>query len=489
MVEEIKLCENGCGNEAKYFIKSTNKWQCENTLKKCKIYLKPKYDEVCEIVKLKNGECLFDLKDYAGTHSKQKFRCKDGHIWETQVKNILKGTWCGICAGYINREEVNFIEVLQEKAKQLGGKCLSEKYINSNEKYKWSCENGHTFLKRWLDVKNNSWCPNCNNNVKEEMCRFVFEQLTNKKFPKQPVNSVIKDLELDGYCKELNLAFEYNGEQHYKEVFKWMTRCSLKEIQKRDRRKKKECKKIGINLIIIPYRNAKNKDKIFEFIKKSIFNLIEKDDINWNDFKFGNSRLKKIKKIIESKGGKLISNCYYGYYDILEFVCRNDHLVQSSYAKIIKNKNLCPYCSNQKICKDNCLATTHPKLVKQWHPTKNEKLTPYDVTYGCDKKVWWLCNHGHETKASVYCKSMGFGCKKCDNEKRVGKGKFTYEDVRKYVEEKGCKLLSKEYVNVKTKLKILCSCGNVRYTDFYIFRNSNSCSKCKGEKICNKRRS
>ena len=46
----------------------------------------------------------------------------------------------------------------------------------------------------------------------------------------------------------------------------------------------------------------------------------------------------------------------------------------------IKHKgNGCPYCDNQKVCLDNCLATVNPDVAKEWHPTKNENLTPFDV--------------------------------------------------------------------------------------------------------------
>ena len=37
----------------------------------------------------------------------------------------------------------------------------------------------------------------------------------------------------------------------------------------------------------------------------------------------------------------------------------------------------------------NDLATTHPELAGQWHPTKNGELTPEDVTASTSKKVWW----------------------------------------------------------------------------------------------------
>jgi len=73
----------------------------------------------------------------------------------------------------------------------------------------------------------------------------------------------------------------------------------------------------------------------------------------------------------------------------------------------------CPYCSGHKVCNDNCLATINPKLAKEWHSTKNGKLTPHDVTANINKKVWWLCKAGHEWKASVEHRNYGSGCPYC----------------------------------------------------------------------------
>ena len=73
----------------------------------------------------------------------------------------------------------------------------------------------------------------------------------------------------------------------------------------------------------------------------------------------------------------------------------------------------CPYCANQKVCDDNCLATVNPKLAKEWHPTKNGKLTPRDVVPGTEKKVWWLGTCGHEWQALVYNRNNGSGCTSC----------------------------------------------------------------------------
>lgn len=69
-----------------------------------------------------------------------------------------------------------------------------------------------------------------------------------------------------------------------------------------------------------------------------------------------------------------------------------------------------------KINKDHSLAETHPMVAKLWHPVKNGNLTPYDVTSGSGKIVWWKCQKAedHEWKARVSdCAKKGQGCSCC----------------------------------------------------------------------------
>ena len=58
----------------------------------------------------------------------------------------------------------------------------------------------------------------------------------------------------------------------------------------------------------------------------------------------------------------------------------------------------CPYLSNFAVWQGfNDLATTHPELAKEWHPTKNGKLKPSEVTKGYDQKVWWYLPYDDPT--------------------------------------------------------------------------------------------
>ena len=87
-----------------------------------------------------------------------------------------------------------------------------------------------------------------------------------------------------------------------------------------------------------------------------------------------------------------------------------------------KNKYSCPYCSNHRILVGyNDLATTNPALATEWHPEKNGELTPETVTHGSNKKVWWICNSGHEFTASIGNRISGKNCPFCAG-KKVLKG-------------------------------------------------------------------
>lgn len=60
------------------------------------------------------------------------------------------------------------------------------------------------------------------------------------------------------------------------------------------------------------------------------------------------------------------------------------------------------------------MAETMPELAKEWHPDKNGDLTPYDITSGRFKPVWWLCPKcNHEWRASPNLRKRGIGCPCC----------------------------------------------------------------------------
>ena len=55
---------------------------------------------------------------------------------------------------------------------------------------------------------------------------------------------------------------------------------------------------------------------------------------------------------------------------------------------------------------NNSLEELHPELISEWSE-KNLTLTPDDITFGSNKKVWWRGACGHEWQASVKGKIVG----------------------------------------------------------------------------------
>ena len=91
--------------------------------------------------------------------------------------------------------------------------------------------------------------------------------------------------------------------------------------------------------------------------------------------------------------------------------CKNGHHWRAIvYSRA--NGSGCPYCLNQKADETNCIARTHPHLLKNWNFVKNINITPYNTVIGSEKEVWWVCDKGHEYKARPsYLKS---------NDKNIG---------------------------------------------------------------------
>lgn len=77
----------------------------------------------------------------------------------------------------------------------------------------------------------------------------------------------------------------------------------------------------------------------------------------------------------------------------------------------------CPYCSGQRVSKERSLANTFSELVKEWHSTKNIGITPYDVMPGSGRKVWWICEEGHEWEAQISNRTKGNKCPYCSGKK------------------------------------------------------------------------
>ena len=67
---------------------------------------------------------------------------------------------------------------------------------------------------------------------------------------------------------------------------------------------------------------------------------------------------------------------------------------------------------------NNSLAEVHPELASEWSE-KNLTLTPDNITFGSNKKVWWKGACGHEWQTSVKARSSGEKCPICSGDRVI----------------------------------------------------------------------
>ena len=160
------------------------------------------------------------------------------------------------CSGKAKSNTDEFQKYIDEN--HPGGTVLEE-YIDALTKIKIRCAYGHIWKVAPGYVKHGQWCPVCSQGSSERICRKTFELIFDKDFskrrPKWLVNpETSRKMELDGFCKELGLAFEYNGKQHYEKIEKFFHKNQGYEKQvERDILKGILCKKNDVVLIIVPY--------------------------------------------------------------------------------------------------------------------------------------------------------------------------------------------------------------------------------------------
>ena len=94
------------------------------------------------------------------------------------------------------------------------------------------------------------------------------------------------------------------------------------------------------------------------------------------------------------------------------WICSNGHEWQAPVYSRSRGSN-CPICYRASASDDNEMLIANTDLTKQWHLTKNSGLNLRNLPTGFKKKVWWICEEGHEWQATVKTRMKGGGCPKC----------------------------------------------------------------------------
>lgn len=427
------------------------------------------------------GVCLSN--EYINAQTKLRWRCELGHEFSASTNSVRSGHWCPTCARARSGDTQRLtLEDIHRLAEQRGGKCLASEYKNTSQKVIWQCAAGHQWAATVGSVRGGgTWCPYCGQGVSEQICRAILENAFGQEFPKQKpkwlVNSRGNKMELDGYCTNLGLAFEYNGEQHYRRhrVFS-STAKALDRRMADDQRKAELCKENGVALIVIPYTLAK--EDLGNFIccgcKELGFDVPE-TSFHWSPEDIAHAQAKKlneIQSIAKENGGVCLSNAYIDSRTKLKFRCAEGH-EWSSVPQPLFSGVWCPTCGRKSAAekiKKYDIATLQGRAAEEGGKCLSTQYLGATVLHE------WECARKHRWKALPYQVLKGTWCPKCAKSGRASK--YTIEHFKELARAKGGECLSASYDGIFGKLKWRCSHGHEWEAPAKSIKDGKWCRKC-----------
>jgi len=448
--------------------------------------------QINERVSKREIACLSDK--YNGGKKNLKWQCKVcGNIWESIAAYVINGSGCPSCA-VSKRGNYNRLTLTKVRAFGLQRDLIliSDKYKNSQQNLEWKCPNGHTFKSNYNNLHSGKGCPECSSGVSERLCRKIFEELFQLKFPRKRnfpwlLNSKDNYMELDGYCREKNLAFEYQGQQHYEPNRFFQNKEDVNRRKKDDIKKLKLCKEQGITLLQIRYDIPYDKIQLEiekACKKKGIDGVNFGKSINYTKLKgvFFPETLNEMKQIAKERDGKCLSEIYVNAFKPLRWQCNKDSYIWESPAMSVKNQgSWCPRCAKN-------LPLTIEKLTEK-ALEKGIEIIPKTIK-NQRTKLKIKCKAGHFRTMLASSIMSGKGCRKCFFEKMaVERRQKTYAKVKSIVEAKGGTMISKSYDIGYQKLKIKCNNSHrFELKPNTIISRGQWCKTCSKQRLLNSKK-
>lgn len=253
----------------------SNKKLCKNKCKKC-FKLSFASTPNCKLLEDKVDPRMI----FKCAVKKYNFRCSVcDHVWKCSLDQMTtRKTGCPYCAHKVLCKKECQRCFDKSFKPHFRSQFLYDKvdatqiFKVSGKKYNFKCEICDNIFKMAIcDITGkNSWCPKCGSGSSENICRKLLENISTLSFVKcRPL--FLKKLELDGYNEEYQIAFEYNGRQHFEFIPHFHRKeTSFKDQQDRDKTKRELLKKHNIDLIDIDGRiyNYQKPNKLKNYLLK-----------------------------------------------------------------------------------------------------------------------------------------------------------------------------------------------------------------------------
>jgi hypothetical protein len=340
-------------------------WCKKCSSKKAAEHLKKNIADCKMLAKRNDGYCLSEI--YINSQTNLLWQCKNGHTWQATYANIKKGTWCKICsrekAGKRRRTP---IEYFKQYAISKGGLCLSDVYENQESILKFQCARKHIWEINGGSIRGRkTWCPKCAGTYKADTPELQEERLNEiKQIAKNNGGECLSDkyvnqkIKLQFKCKEGHIWWTVSS------VIKngnWCKRCASSKANDWKRHTIDTYKKIieskGGRLHTTEYKNSIETKLLVEcdkghkwlaypgHIKKGL----------WCRKCNGSAphTLEDVRKLVESRGGKLLSTKYKNDMTKVKCQCSENHIWEVSPNNMKRGK-WCPTCNSgigERVCR------------------------------------------------------------------------------------------------------------------------------------------
>ncbi len=191
----------------------------------------------------------------------------------------------------------------------------------------------------------------------------------------------------------------------------------------------------------------------------------------------------KVRKVFKNRNYILLTEKYINYKQKLEYKC----LICGNVSKIdlghFMDGKGCSICALNKSSERN-RKYSYEDIQKIFEERNCELLTKKEEYKRARQKFKYIC---------PYCGNiaeMGLNnfIKKCRCSFCRKNRKYTFKEVKKIFENKGCKILQDFYVGYKEKTKFRCICKNESTIALNSLLRGGFCNKCRFERMAEKQR-
>jgi hypothetical protein len=303
--------------------------------------------EMRKLAASRGGECLSNR--YVNSRTKLRWKCSAGHAWEATPNSVKAQQWCPHCARVARLSLKAMIAIAASRK----GHCLSAEYVNVETPLSWECQASHVWTATPHSIRHGSWCPQCARNQRlklEEMQalarerggRCLSEKYVNNhsallweckqghKWKAQPSNVKPRKHKAGTWCLAcFNLRRQFR------------TKGSIEKMQAVARKRAGTC-------LSKEYVNSKTK-LLWQCEKSHQWRATPGSVVtgSWCPTCARNQRLKlqDFRLLAASKGGKCLSQSYTNKSTVLRWQCARRH---RWYARpgAVKRGTWCPQCAN-----------------------------------------------------------------------------------------------------------------------------------------------